>query len=222
MLTLYGNVFCCKSAYGITDKLVDFYVLLAILCAFAASITIIVLKPQDWYVALIVAPFAAWGGPIALLLPVYIVEILVYGILHPKNSYKTILVGILFVSLLIGSAFLSYGIVRFCAACFATSDPTTWEVAYVSESPNAHRYHYSEHCKALTRTTYNIEMLSVDEAEDYEYEPCGLCLKESVRKQWDDAAGVVFIPVSCLLFGLINKIDQFNKKCKLRNPIVKR
>lgn len=74
----------------------------------------------------------------------------------------------------------------------------------------------------LRRTTYDIEMLSVDEAEDYEYEPCGLCLKESVREQWDDAAGVVFIPVSCLLFGLINKIDQFNKKYKLRNPIVKR
>lgn len=113
-------------------------------------------------------------------------------------------------------------IVRMCASIFATPDSSTWESAYVSESPNAHRYHYSEQCNALRRTTYDIETLSVDEAEDYDYEPCSLCLKESVREKWDDAAGLVFIPVSCLLFGLINKIEQFSKKYKLRNPIVKR
>lgn len=112
-------------------------------------------------------------------------------------------------------------IVRMCASIFATPDSSTWEFAYVSESPNAHRYHYSEQCNALRRTTYDIETLSVDEAEDYDYEPCSLCLKESVREKWDDAAGLVFIPVSCLLFGLINKIEQFSKKYKLRNPIVK-
>ena len=215
-------MFYRKTAYGITDKLVDFYVPIAILCAISVSIAMVVLKPKAWYIVFIVAPFAAWVGPFAILLPVYFVEVLTYGILHPKKSYKNILIGILFTSCFMGCGFITFGIVRFCAARFATPDPSTWEFAYVSESPNAHRYHYSEHCKALRRTTYDIEMLSVDEAEDYEYEPCGLCLKESVREQWDDAAGVVFIPVSCLLFGLINKIDQFNKKYKLRNQIVKR
>lgn len=215
-------MFYRKSAYGIADKLVDFYVPLAVLCVFAASIAIIVLKPKDWYVALIVAPFAAWGGPIAILLPVYFVEVLVYGILHSQKSYKTILVGILFASLLIGSAFISFGIVRFCAARFATPDPTTWEFAYVSESPNARCFHYSEDCRALGRTTYEIEAFSVDEAEGYGYEPCALCLKGSVREKWNDAAGLLFIPVSCLLFGLVNKMNQLCKKYKLRTPIVER
>lgn len=40
-------------------------------------------------------PFAAWVGPFAILLPVYFVEVLTYGILHPKKSYKNILIGIL-------------------------------------------------------------------------------------------------------------------------------
>lgn len=135
---------------------------------------------------------------------------------------KSVVGFIAFFAILAGSMAIALWVVRLCANIFATPDSSTWEYAYVSESPNAHRYHYSEHCKALRRTTYDIKMLSVDEAEDYEYEPCGLCLKESVRKQWDDAAGLVFIPVSCLLFGLINKIEQFSKKYKLRNPIVKR
>lgn len=126
------------------------------------------------------------------------------------------------ISILAVSMGIALWIVRICASIFATPDSSTWEFAYVSESPNAHRYHYSEQCNALRRTTYDIETLSVDEAEDYDYEPCGLCLKESAREKWDDAAGLVFIPVSCLLFGLINKIEQFSKKYKLRNPIVKR
>lgn len=125
------------------------------------------------------------------------------------------------ISILAASMGIALWIVRLCASIFATPDSSTWEFAYVSESPNAHRYHYSEQCNALRRTTYDIEILSVDEAEDYDYEPCSLCLKESVREKWDDAAGLVFIPVSCLLFGLINKIEQFSKKYKLRNPIVK-
>ena len=120
------------------------------------------------------------------------------------------------------SAIVALGIVRFCANIFATPDTDTWEFAYVSESPNARHFHYSEECKALRRTTYEIEILSVDEAEDYEYEPCSLCLKESAREKWDDVADIIFIPVSCLIVGLINKIEQFNKKYKLRNPIVKR
>lgn len=117
---------------------------------------------------------------------------------------------------------IAFGIVRFCASMFATPNTYTWEFAYVSESPNAHRFHYTERCKALQRTTYEIETLSVDDAEDYGYEPCSLCLKESARTKWDEAAGLVFIPVSCLIFWIINKIDHFSKKYKLQNPIVRR
>ncbi len=135
---------------------------------------------------------------------------------------KSVVGFIAFFAVLAVSMGIALWIVRMCASIFATPDSSTWEFAYVSESPNAHRYHYSEQCNALRRTTYDIETLSVDEAEDYDYEPCSLCLKESVREKWDDAAGLVFIPVSCLLFGLINKIEQFSKKYKLRNPIVKR
>ncbi len=139
-----------------------------------------------------------------------------------KDKMKSVVEYIACLSILAGSMGIALGIVRLCASIFATPDSSTWEFAYVSESPNAHRYHYSELCNALRRTTYDIKTLSVDEAEDYDYEPCSLCLKESVREKWDDAAGLVFIPVSCWIFGLINKIDQFSKKYRLRNPIVKR
>lgn len=211
-----------KSAYGITDSLCDFFVPMAILFAIAATATVIFYIPNHWYVAIIVAPLAAWMGPFAILLPIFCIEWVIYGLLHPKESYKNILGFLSFFAVLAGSMAIALWIVRLFASIFATPDSSTWEFAYVSESPNAHRYHYSEQCNALRRTTYDIETLSVDEAEDYDYEPCSLCLKESVREKWDDAAGLVFIPVSCLLFGLINKIEQFSKKYKLRNPIVKR
>lgn len=139
-----------------------------------------------------------------------------------EKQMKGVVEFIAFFAVLAGSATIALWVVGLCAGIFATPDSSTWEFAYVSESHNAHRYHYSEQCNALRRTTYNIETLSVDEAEDYGYEPCSLCLKESVREKWDDAAGLVFIPVSCLIFGLINKIERLRKKYKLRNPIVKR
>lgn len=135
---------------------------------------------------------------------------------------KSIVEYIAFFTLLGGSMAIAFVIVRFCASLFASPDTSSWEIVYVSESPNAHRYHYSEQCDALRRNTYEIENLSVDEAELYDYEPCAICLKESARTKWDEAVGLVFIPVSCLIFWLINKIDQLSKKYKLQNPIVKR
>ena len=62
-------MFYRKTAYGITDKLVDFYVPIAILCAISVSIAMVVLKPKAWYIVFIVAPFAAWVGPFAILCP---------------------------------------------------------------------------------------------------------------------------------------------------------
>lgn len=129
---------------------------------------------------------------------------------------------ITFLAFIGSSMFIAIGIARICATLFATPDTSTWEFAYVSESPNAHSFHYSEDCNALRKTTYDIELMSVEEAEDYDYEPCRLCLKESKRKQWDDASVVLFFPVSCLVYWLINKIDRFRKEYKFRNPIVKR
>lgn len=211
-----------KTAFGIADKIVDLYVPMVILCAIVSIITTIIIYPEHWYFTLIITPFAGWAGPIVISSAVYLLEILVHSILHPTKSCRVIWSGILFVAFLGGSMGIALGTVRLCAILFATPDSSTWDFAYVSESPNAHRYHYSEQCNALRRTTYNIRTLTMDEVEDYDYEPCNLCLKESVRKKWDDAAGLVFIPVSCLIFGLINKIEQFSKKYKLRNPIVKR
>lgn len=211
-----------SSAYGISDRLVDAYVPIAIFCGLATTVALCVLKPQSWYLWLFLGAFAAWYGPIIILMSVFCIECLIYGILHPKASYKTVLEFVAFFALIAGSMAFAVGTTRCCASRFASPDTSTWEFAYVSESPNARCYHYSEQCKALRRTTYEIETLSVDEAEDYDYEPCSLCLKESVREKWDDAAGVIFIPVSCLLFGLVNKIGRFRKKYKFRNPIVKK
>lgn len=135
---------------------------------------------------------------------------------------RKLLVVVLYMALLAGSTFLPFGIVRFCAARFATPKPYMWELTYVSESPNAYCYHYSEDCKALRRTTYDIKFLSVDEAEDCGYEPCSLCLKESVRKQWDDAACLLIFPVSCFIYWVINEIERFHKRYRFRNPIEKR
>lgn len=135
---------------------------------------------------------------------------------------KTVIGFIAYFAFLAGSMAIALGIVRLCASLFATPDSSTWEYVYVSESPNAYSYHCSENCKALRKTSYDIEILPVEKAEDYGYEPCKLCLKESVRKQWDDAVGLVLFPVCLVLYWLISKIDQFSKKYKLRNPIVKR
>ena len=121
---------------------------------------------------------------------------------------KDVVAGVVLIAILVVSAVITFWGVRLCANTFATPDSSTWESAYVSESPNAYSYHYSEHCKALMRTTYDIKRLSVDEAESYEYMPCGLCLKESVRYKWDDWAGLFSIPVGCLLLGLVEKIDK--------------
>ena len=129
---------------------------------------------------------------------------------------------ILFFAFLGVSMTISFGIVRYCAVLFATPNTSVWEFAYVSESPNAHKYHYSEDCKALRKTPYDIEMLSVREAEDYDYQPCNLCLEKLTRYQWDDAVGLFFIPVSCLILCLIDKIDQFRKKYKFHTPIIRR
>lgn len=134
---------------------------------------------------------------------------------------KDVLGFILFFVFLGISWAISLGIVQYCAVLFATPDTSTWEFAYVSESPNAYSYHYSDDCKALRKTSYDIETLSVNDAEFYEYEPCRLCLKKSIRYQWDDTAGLIFIPISCLIYALINKIILISKKYKLRNPIVR-
>lgn len=211
-----------KSAYGVTDRLVDHYWSIGIIISIVVSVIIIVSIPAKWYFALLVAPFIVWASPMVFLLPVYLVEMLVYSIHHFSKVYQTILTHLAFLCCLGLSVFISFQIVRVCAALFATPDASTWEFAYVSESPNAYSFHYSENCNALRKTTYDIELMSVEEAEDYDYEPCRLCLKESKRKQWDDAAGVLFIPVSCLIFWLINKIGRFHKEYKFRNPIIKR
>lgn len=129
---------------------------------------------------------------------------------------------IAFFAFLASSMAIALGIVRLGASIFATPNPNLWEFVYVSDSPNAHRYHYSNNCKALSKTSYNIELLTIEEAEDYDYEPCKLCLEASVSHQWDEAAGILFFPVSCLVYWLINATHKFCKKYKFRNPIVRR
>lgn len=211
-----------KSAYGISDRLADLYKPIAVLCVAITSILLFFTTSIKWYLILLIAPFAAWMGPFAILFPIYILEMLIYEALHFKKVYKDVFDVIFSLLFIFGSMYISLMSLRFCAARFASPDTSTWEFAYVSESPNAHSYHYSENCKALRNTSYNIETLSIEEAEDYDYVPCNICLKESARYQWDDAVGLLFIPVSCMIYWLINKIDLFHKKYKFRNPIVKR
>lgn len=135
---------------------------------------------------------------------------------------RKLLVVVLYMALLAGSTFLPFGIVRFCAARFATPKPYMWELTYVSESPNAYCYHYSEDCKALRRTTYDIDVLLVDEAEELGYEPCSMCLRESVRKEWDGFACLLMLLVGLLIFWMICKVDRFHREYKFRSPIEKR
>lgn len=129
---------------------------------------------------------------------------------------------IFFFTILGGSGAAAFGIVRMCAVLFANPDSSSWEYAFVSESPRAYSYHYSEDCKALRKTEYDIIASSVEEAEDFGYEPCSLCLKESVRYMWDDWACALVFPILCLILWIINKIERFHKLYKLRNPVVKR
>lgn len=213
---------CGQFCYGIAERVSDYHLSLAVFCATASAAAIIILEPNHWYFAIIIAPLLGWIGPFAIIMPIFCIEGVCYCLLHPKESYRTIFHILSFFAFLVCSVIISLGMVRFCAARFAKPDPNTWEYAYVSESPNAHRYHYSEQCKALSRTVYDIEELSVDEAEFYEYEPCGICLKESTRRRWDGVVGFLAFPVGWLLYWLIIKVECVCKKYKLRNPIVRR
>ena len=127
---------------------------------------------------------------------------------------KSILGCLAFVLFVAVSMFISHCIVRFSAKTFAEPDYTKWEEVYVSESPNAHRFHCSSDCKALKKTSYNIELLTVEEAEVEGFEPCQLCLKESCQHQWDEWVVFIFIPVSCLVYFLLGKVWKFIKKYK--------
>lgn len=75
-----------KSAYGITDRLVDLYKPIAVLCAAITSILLFVTTSIKWYFILLIAPFAAWGGPFAILFPIYLLEMLIYGALHLQEQ----------------------------------------------------------------------------------------------------------------------------------------
>lgn len=116
----------------------------------------------------------------------------------------------------------SLWVVRFCAASFAHPDASKWEYAYVSESPHAYRFHYSRECDALRRTSYEVDALSPKEAESHDYTPCKLCLKNSVRYQWDDWAIFLFFPIFGLFVMLIGKMDKFIQSYKFQSPIVRR
>lgn len=118
--------------------------------------------------------------------------------------------------------FISISIVRVIAIFFAEPNSYSWEFAYVSESPNATKYHESRDCKYLKQTSYKIELMSVEEAEDEELQPCKHCLKTSVSKQFDEYSALLMLPVFCLLLWGLEKIDKLLKEYTLRNPIVKK
>lgn len=60
-------------------------------------------------------------------------------------------------------------------AAAPTHNKSTYNVAFVSESPNARKYHLSEDCPFLKRTVYPIRQTSIDEAESYGYDLCKYC-----------------------------------------------
>lgn len=215
-----------RTAYGISDKLADGYWLIGIICGLVFLITAIVLKPEKWYLSIFISMFIVWGAPVAILISIGLLENLIWGMLHPKLVYKNILIAIGVGFVLVISGWISFQIPQFAASHFAVPNSSTWEFAYVSESPNAHCYHYSEDCTTLQNTLYNIEMLTVENAENLDYEPCKVCLKEAVCYQWNDVSCFLFIPISWLLFLLINllikKQEHLTKTFKLRNPLVKR
>ncbi len=121
-----------------------------------------------------------------------------------------------------GCTGLAFWIIRFCAVSFIKPDPHMWEITFVSESPDAYCYHYSKVCKALSRTTYDIDAMSVEDAEEYDYKPCKLCLEESVRYELDDWGCLLIFPIILVSSVFLNELDKLCRKYKFRNPIVKR
>ena len=203
-----------KSAYGITDKLCDYYWWIAGALTVAVYALIVLYHPAKWYMALILVPFIVWMGPMALLLPVYLIEMLLHSILNIPKGYKNVLAVLAFFLWLGLSAFISSQLVRACAVTFATPNSHYWEIAYASESPNAKCYHKDEDCKYLKNTRYDIDILSVEEAEEFALIPCKHCLKNSVRYQYDEIGALLIAPIAGFLLWIIHKLEIFSHSLK--------
>lgn len=140
-----------------------------------------------------------------------------------KKRGKLILSIVLFITLNICAYYLSLGSVRLCAKIFAEPKPWMWEAAYVSHSPNAKCYHYSDHCNSLVNTSYQIDIVTVSEAEDDLGRcACKLCIEESRKHSYDKAVWYLYTPMLILLIGTLALIEKFTKKYTLRNPIIKK
>lgn len=120
-------------------------------------------------------------------------------------------------------AVISLGLVRLVAKHFASPEPWRWEEVFISESPHAKSYHYSENCKFLKKSKYDIFSMSYNEAEfEVGLDPCRSCLKESVKEKYDEFAMFLWFPITVILGAAYNEIYIFLKKYKFQSPLVRR
>lgn len=214
-----------KTAYGISDKLAEYYWLIGILCGITEYSILAIIKTMPWYgyIFLIIPTiFCVWMAPMAIILPIYLLELFVWGVFHPKKVYKNVLKFIGIALVIVLSGLIAAHVPRMVASNFASADYVFWENCYISESPNATKFHYSPSCRYLRLSEYEVEVYDIYEAEDMGFEPCKSCLKQSAKYQYDVFAPFLFIPVTIFMFWLIFRVANISTKYKLRNPIVKR
>lgn len=126
------------------------------------------------------------------------------------------------IGLIVLSVLISFCIVRFVASHFAKPKPWQWEYAYVLDSPNIRSYHYSDGCKYIKKSIYDIVEIPRVEAEEEELQPCTYCLKDSIKNEYDDYAMVIFFPVILLIVWLYSRIEKFFKTYKFQSPLTKK
>lgn len=74
--------------FGICERLMDHYKYLAIGLGIVTVTVLCVVKPQLWYLWIFAGGFVAWAAPIAIILPLWLLESVVWRIVHPKTTVK--------------------------------------------------------------------------------------------------------------------------------------
>lgn len=211
-----------KYAFGITDKFSEGYWTIAILLGIAFVSVMCFVNPSKWVAWLIVTPFVAWAAPIMLLMIMAGIEGVIFCFIHPKEVFTRKLFKSVLRLLYIGIIFLiSLLLADIASEIFTKEDSSGWKAVYVSESINATKYHYSEECKTLKRSSSLVDG-TLEEVERYGYLPCKVCLKSERKARASDNSFLWFVGFSVIFFYVGNCCYKVSKRYKIQSPIVKK
>lgn len=76
--------------FGIAERLTDYGGIISIIAGVGFLIAFLIYDVSNWYIWVFVSVVAAWMSPIAILLSVFLLEIIVWTIIHPSQSIKAL------------------------------------------------------------------------------------------------------------------------------------